>query len=535
MDKTRIGQTRPEQLQRLRELILAADQTRVAELEHELRELRARIDDTDNWLEQLDPVIAAAIANKISDSKEEMAMALAPVMGPALKRQIDEAKDDIADALYPVIGRTIRKSIAESMKQLVKTVNEKLDRALSFQSILRRVKSKVSGIPEGELALKDALPFEVLEVFLIHKQNGVLLSHVSNQQNGSQTDQEIISGMLTAIRDFAKTAFEPGQTRELSQIEYDDLQIYIEDGRYSYLAVVCTGVAPEQFSALLKLTERKIHNQFYKVLRNYDGNPDPLKRCEPTLARLLHNDASPAKRPKPEQQASLWPAMAFILFIIALVAAGTYFAYSQKIWPFHATQQPPPRGVDTGMLASQVQERLDNELATNLSQLSYILDGNMLIVEGESASEQDRVIIGHAVARLAPGRSILNNLRVTAPPLSEARQRLSQIQIFFEREGTGIREQEHAKLDQVTEIIRQHRPDKIRLVGYADNSGTETENLTLSLKRAQAVRDFLAARGIKPELMQTEGQGSRNPLAPNTTEAGRQLNRRVEFFIGEGD
>ena len=71
------------------------------------------------------------------------------------------------------------------MKKLVKTINEKVDRALSFQLFFSKIKSKITGVSEGELALKDALPFQMHEIFLIHKKTGILLSHVT--QGGAST------------------------------------------------------------------------------------------------------------------------------------------------------------------------------------------------------------------------------------------------------------------------------------------------------------------------------------------------------------
>ncbi len=280
-------QNQPEALSKLRKIILHEDEKRVAELENELSELKDRINDTDELLEKLDPVIADTLARKIHESKDDMAEALAPVMGAAIKHQIADAKEDMVDALYPVIGSTIRKSITEAMKHLVQTVNEKVDRALSFQLLFRKIKSRVTGVSEGAQFLTESFPFQIHEVFLIHKESGLLLHHFAHTAKSKSADQSIISGMLTAIREFANTAFDQNGKHQLHQIEYDNLQISLEDGRHAYLAAVTEGVVPDNFPQALQQCEQKIHNLHYKELRSFDGNTEAFAECDKIFRKYL--------------------------------------------------------------------------------------------------------------------------------------------------------------------------------------------------------------------------------------------------------
>lgn len=68
-------------------------------------------------------------------------------------------------------------------------------------------------------------------------------------------------------------------------------------------------------------------------------------------------------------------------------------------------------------------------------------------------------------------------------------------------------------------------------VKYADNTGSASVNETLSQQRAEAVVAFLTAKGISASRMTAKGYGSSKPVAPNTTDDGRQQNRRTEFEI----
>lgn len=70
--------------------------------------------------------------------------------------------------------------------------------------------------------------------------------------------------------------------------------------------------------------------------------------------------------------------------------------------------------------------------------------------------------------------------------------------------------------------------------GYTDSTGTLATNMDLSLRRAEAAATFLASQGVDPGRMTAEGLGPEDPIADNSTPAGRALNRRVEIELGGG-
>jgi outer membrane protein OmpA-like peptidoglycan-associated protein len=73
----------------------------------------------------------------------------------------------------------------------------------------------------------------------------------------------------------------------------------------------------------------------------------------------------------------------------------------------------------------------------------------------------------------------------------------------------------------------------VRVVGHTDATGSDTINNPLSVRRAEAVRDYMAGKGVNPTRVATEGRGSREPVADNAIVTGRAQNRRVEIFLRE--
>ena len=72
---------------------------------------------------------------------------------------------------------------------------------------------------------------------------------------------------------------------------------------------------------------------------------------------------------------------------------------------------------------------------------------------------------------------------------------------------------------------------EIEIAGHTDNKGSDEYNLDLSAGRAQAVMDYIIAQGIDDWRIQSEGYGESRPETTNATDAGRAINRRVEFTI----
>ncbi len=88
-------------------------------------------------------------------------------------------------------------------------------------------------------------------------------------------------------------------------------------------------------------------------------------------------------------------------------------------------------------------------------------------------------------------------------------------------------------LDQFAQGLNQQPAMEVRIVGHTDNTGSDAINLPLSVNRAQSARDHLVARGVAASRIRIEGRGASEPLADNSTEAGRARNRRIEIFLAE--
>lgn len=103
--------------------------------------------------------------------------------------------------------------------------------------------------------------------------------------------------------------------------------------------------------------------------------------------------------------------------------------------------------------------------------------------------------------------------------------------LYFAWDQAKLEDASFPVLDEVVRALNDNKSFHVQIEGNADSSGPEEHNQTLSENRAQAVLDYLVAHGVPKERLGSKGLSSSKPLDTNTTAAGRENNRRVEFVI----
>ncbi len=105
--------------------------------------------------------------------------------------------------------------------------------------------------------------------------------------------------------------------------------------------------------------------------------------------------------------------------------------------------------------------------------------------------------------------------------------------ISFDTGRADIKPNLRPILDQFASGLSGQPNTEVRIVGHTDSTGSDALNDRLSVQRAEAAKQYLAARGVDPNRIVIAGRGEHEPIADNSTEAGRARNRRVEIYLGE--
>ncbi len=103
--------------------------------------------------------------------------------------------------------------------------------------------------------------------------------------------------------------------------------------------------------------------------------------------------------------------------------------------------------------------------------------------------------------------------------------------ITFDTNHSNLRFSFLEVLDAVILVLKKYPDTTLKIVGHTDSVGTEAYNLDLSERRANSVASYLINKGVSPRRIQAYGAGEGLPVATNSTELGRSLNRRVELSI----
>jgi OmpA-OmpF porin, OOP family len=101
----------------------------------------------------------------------------------------------------------------------------------------------------------------------------------------------------------------------------------------------------------------------------------------------------------------------------------------------------------------------------------------------------------------------------------------------FDSATTQLTPASVATVNDLASVLKAYPNAQVQLVGHTDNTGSPAANQTLSLDRANAIKNTLVAQGVGADRVSTAGYGQDRPVAPNDTEAGRAQNRRLELNV----
>ena len=264
------------QLTEVRELLFGPER-------RQIEELRRRLDTHELSAEELAERLPQAVALR-SARDQSLAVALAPTVERAIGESVRRNPRDIATAIFPVLGPAIRKAIAEAMAGLVQSVNRAVEHSVSPRGLRWRIEAWRTGVPFAQVVLSHTLVYRVEQVFLIHAETGLLLGHVPEELGD---DANLVSGMLTAIRDFVADSFRSRDAGELRTFSVGDVCVLAEPGPQGYLAAVVRGQHAPALVTKLQHTLETIHGQWAEALAAFEGDTAPFAGTRPLLEDCL--------------------------------------------------------------------------------------------------------------------------------------------------------------------------------------------------------------------------------------------------------
>ena len=193
--------------------------------------------------------------------------------------------------------------------------------------------------------------------------------------------------------------------------------------------------------------------------------------------------------------------------------------------------------VGTSVLPANWTSNVQKLIAPNLKLISkgqVKIDGTVVSVRGEVANEAQRQQIASEIASNLNSTYTVNNaLRVSAAEQSILDGILANRIVEFETGKSTLTPSGIAILDELTVPLLKLKNRRVEVIGNTDNQGLRASNIALSIARAEAVKTYLASKGVQADLMSVLGQGPDRPITSNDTVEGRARNRRIEFRVSQ--
>jgi OOP family OmpA-OmpF porin len=551
-------------------LLVGPEQTRLEELATELRERHVSAADLAEHLPE-----AIVLRGK---RDRQIGRALAPTVETALRESIRKNPREIAAAIFPVLGPAIRKAITETMAALVRSINSAVEHSLSPRGVKWRIESWRTGVPYAKVIIKHALVYRVEQAFLIHAETGLLLAHAA-APDLKVPDADLISGMLTAIQDFVRDSFRPGEGGTLRTFSVGEHTVQVEAGPLALLALVIRGHAPEAVLQKQQDTLENIHAQFASPLVHFAGDTAPFQSVpvllEECLETVVDTDAQGRGR-------FVWTRWAIPLAIAAAglsviaIRASTRFDRAVALvnnepglvvidaqrrwgtWEISGLRDPEARspevvltaaGLVPGALVGRWESYLSLDSAVVVtrarqawalpSDVTVSLRNDTMVISGGIPVRSMR-LIGQAGRPAGVHGAVFSGARIVLPPyLDSIRATLLAERVLFAPGQGEVSGSANAQIrDAATRfrilddsVMASSADVTLTLVGRTDPTGTDQTNQALAQWRVDRVAAIFAAAGVRTQRLRGQALATARPLESPDPAAQARINRSVSFEI----
>ncbi|QQS49239.1 MAG: OmpA family protein [Acidobacteriota bacterium] len=568
-------------MEELRRLLLEPEQTRIDNILERLNNPRVRAREISRNLPE-------AIRLRASQD-DAVTEALGPTIVSAFHKSIKKDPRPVAEAISPLMGPAIRRAISNALNSLIQSFDQTVKHSFSWRGLKWRLEAVRTGQSFAQVVLYHTMIYRVEQVFLIHKQTGLLLQHVASPAVEAR-DADIVSGMLTAIQDairnFASDSFGHGDEEAVEKLDLGDREVWLEHGPRAVLAIVLTGHASESLrEEYFAPAIEAIHAEMGDTLQRFDGDAQPFEMIRHHLESCLQTryriDSDPAGYRIP---AYIWLLCVLIIAGLGIWAFYTWRAHAR--WQGYLDRLQSEPGIvitETGTsggrryvaglrdpLAADPEAILKSETRINPETVSgrwvpyQALDPQFNLERARRAlappdgvelklvngtlgasgiASPEWIDDAARLARALPGIDAFDASRLMDQEADSLRKSIeTRVFRFITGRADLVSGQNRLIAETIDDLQRliakepsMKRPVRITISGRSDSEGDDAFNLRLSRLRAERLGSLLVAGGIDQQRLLTRGLGNSAPLRPEKTPEDRQFNRSASIEIALGE
>ncbi|GJD21452.1 OmpA/MotB domain-containing protein [Rivularia sp. IAM M-261] len=556
------------ELEELRSLLLGIETSKLNHIYERIDEIEVKPEDISKALPQ------AVILRTMQD--KQLSEAFVPTIEQAIESSIRKDFNVLSNTIFPIIAPATRRAISSALGEMIQSLNQTLEHSLSPQSFKWRLEARQTGKSFAEIVLLRTLIYRVEQVFLIHKETGLLLQHIVAPQVAMQ-DPDLVSAMLTAIQDFVKDSFHVQKDEMLRTLQFGELTIWIEEGPFAVLAGIIRGNAPQELRLSFKNSVEKIHLRLDRQLNSFTGETEVFSEAVPYLEDCLE-----ARYQIPAQKNYSYAYALAGLITLVVGAWGFFTIRDQYRWDTvveNLSAQPgiaitkaehrngryiingmrDPLAVDPNEILRRYHINgkfvnskwipfvsLEPEFVVKRAQqllkppksVSLSFDNETGTLTATGSAPKKWILETQRTWRFIPGviQYQENNLvDLSLEKLNTYRKQLEERVLLFENGSTDLLPSETSELPKLATEVKKllevadsfGKDVKIQIIGHTSITGGEEQNKQLSQQRASKVQDFLVSQGINKANLKIIGVGSTQSKNKQDMTRARRISLKI--------
>lgn len=572
------------EIQQLKTLLFQTEAERLDTLETDVALLQQYVGAADRLEAATADILVAALERAEVNRPRELANAIAPSVVSAIRSEIRNSRELMVDALYPITGRLVSAAVANAFKELVAFLEQRINALTSTELWIGRVKSLVSGRPISEFVLANSNPPRVNRLLFIERGNGLLISHWKREEIPNE-GADLLSAMVAAILEFSVQAL--AGEGNLQKLDFGGRELVLRASPRFILAAECVGqLRPTDDTRLNSLffdTIESINNgsacdaaMLASLAASVENNPlapgkknrrgkiilftvialvvaglawltgmlmnrtmlerrttaalqqlvdeQPLLASFPLRLDFDHGDRSLSVSGIEPSQVDIPP------LVDALGKAAAPYRIIDRVGVVPGLEQSATLRADIAAAQqslARMQASIDETRAT-IAEEASARDRQYAGLGEQHAKLQDETRAAIAEEARSRNQQYAGLQSIVDSPAERLGRFMASTAVFFVT-GDSFADNEEAE-QQIRELagLLANNDLRIRIVGHADESGSESGNRILGGRRAGQVKQRLIALGIEPSRLFVVSRSASVPIS-DMSGSTNEDNRRVTF------
>jgi|GEM_PF-3089138 len=558
----RLDDENAEAFSAVRALLIGQDLTDLENLRQRMNAVEHAATDQDRRRDDVAEVLGDALKQASLTDGDKIESVLNPTIGEGIRHQLKNERPAMVAALVPMVGTLVTGAVGEAIGKLSASINDRVEKLLSFDGLKLAVRAKMTGRSVSDLLLAELRTTEVERVYLFERESEKLVFCWPEPGDGDDLSNTMAEEILRAVFSFSSGILDAGD-HGLRSIAIKDRHLVLQASDRHIVVIEVSG-------ALSDARRGTLNDACFDVLTfvsDLTGNLDDVAIDKDAMrvfaASIARNQPTAQESEKRRIPASVYLAALLALLVVGYVGwrvydghritsrAGAIEAHINGSFPADTLMLSvtPRRATGTiavmGVALSDGDRLAIREQATALA-APYELVFNLVNGNPDRAAPRLSVIESDLDALRERAATNDNALRTIGAEAAQARAKADALwaaqrqlehwvaahAVFFSS-GTSYRSEDQASADLDTlAALMARAPDRpLRIIGYSDMLGSDTENRRLGNARSTRIASALAARGVAPERLIVLSRTGEEKMI--STENGPDSpNRRAEFALG---